>query len=110
MRRDEGNEGGGRHSPVALLRRALDIFRERHFSVEFCSFLHLPSVDVGLLRQRSPFLAHALIALSALYMTQQEAADQGFARPEALSEWHTTVAREYSRQSVDAPSGRLNIL
>ncbi|CAM1507789.1 Fc.00g046370.m01.CDS01 [Cosmosporella sp. VM-42] len=104
LSRARRDEGGGGDPPVALLRRALDIFRERHFGVEFCSFLHLPSVDVGLLRQRSPFFAHALIALSALYMTQQEAADQGFARPETLSEWHTTVAREYSRQSVDAPS------
>ena len=72
--------------------------------------MHLPSVDVGQLRQRSPFFAHALIALSALYMTQQEAADQGFTSSGTLSDWHTTVARDYSRQCVDEPSGKLDTL
>ena len=99
---------GTSHLSILLLRRALDIFYERHFTVEFCSFLHVPSIDVEILRQRSPFFAHALIALSGLYFSEEEAVEHGFATAEALSEWHATVAREYSRQSVDSPSSTRN--
>lgn len=97
-------QGDGSHLSVRLLQRALDIFYARHYSIEFCSFLHVSSLDVKILRQRSPFLAHALIALSGLYMNNEEAMKEGFATSVALSDWHTMVAREYSRQSVDAPS------
>lgn len=57
-----------------------------------------------MVRHRSPFFAHALVALAALYMSKQEAAKEGFGTPTLLSDWHTLVAREYSRQTVDVPS------
>ena len=39
-------------------------------------------------------------------MNKEEAVKEGFATPASLSEWHTIVARDYSRQTVDIPSGR----
>ncbi|KAK5047747.1 hypothetical protein LTR84_006412 [Exophiala bonariae] len=39
-------------------------------------------------------------------MTKDEAIREGFASPGSLSDWHASVAREYSRQSVDSPSIR----
>jgi len=38
-------------------------------------------------------------------MSKEEAVKEGFATPTLLSDWHTLVAREYSRQTVDVPSG-----
>lgn len=35
-------------------------------------------------------------------MDKEEAVKEGFASPGALSDWHASVAREYSRQSVDS--------
>jgi len=92
------------HISGNLLQRSLDIFYARHHSIEFCSFLHVPSLDVEVLRRRSAFFVHALIALSGLYMSKEEAVKEGFASPGALSDWHAGVAREYSRQTVDSPS------
>jgi hypothetical protein len=99
-----GHSEGKGHISARLLLRALDIFYARHHSVEFCSFLHVPSLDIEVLRRRSAFFVHALIALSGLYMSKEEAVKEGFANPGALSDWHASVAREYSRQSVDSPS------
>ncbi|KAK6381594.1 hypothetical protein LTS17_004653 [Exophiala oligosperma] len=39
-------------------------------------------------------------------MSKEEAVKEGFATPTLLSDWHTLVAREYSRQTVDVPSVR----
>jgi hypothetical protein len=87
-----------------LCQRALEIFYERHHAVECCSFLHVPSLDVDQLRRQSPFFAHALISLSSLYLTDEEAAKQDHRTPQALSEWHAVMAREFSRRSADSPS------
>lgn len=99
-------DGGTGPLSSSLLRRALEIFYARHHSVEFCSFLHVPSLDIEVLRHQSPFFAHALVALAGLYMSKEEAVSEGFADPAALSDWYTIVAREYSRQSVDVPSSK----
>lgn len=103
-----GGSGSGSTNPLSssLLQRALEIFYARHHSVEFCSFLHTPSLEVKVLRHQSPFFAHALVALAGLYMSKEEAVVEGFADPAALSDWYTIVAREYSRQSVDVPSSK----
>lgn len=105
-----GRSEGNGHISANLLQRALDIFYARHHSIEFCSFLHVPSLDIEVLRRRSAFFAHALIALSGLYMSKEEAVKEGFANPGAISDWHASVAREYSRQSVDSPSSMQDTL
>lgn len=92
--------------PSHLLQRALEIFYNRHHSIEFCSFLHVPSLEIDVLCRQSPFFVHALISLTALYLSEEEAAKEGFLTPATLSEWHAVMAREYSRQSVDLPSSK----
>jgi hypothetical protein len=103
--------GSGHGYPsMDLISHALEIFRVRHLSVEFCAFLHMPSIDITALRQRCPFLVHALIALAALYMDEGESTREGFEGPEQLSEWYASIAKEYSRQSVDSPSSTSELL
>jgi len=73
--------------------------------IEYGGFRYFQKpIDVEVLRRRSAFFVHALIALSGLYMSKEEAVKEGFASPGALSDWHAGVAREYSRQTVDSPS------
>lgn len=105
-----GRSQGDGHISASLLLRSLEIFYARHHSIEFCSFLHVPSLDIEVLRRRSAFFVHALIALSGLYLSKEEAVKEGFASPGALSDWHAGVAREYSRQSVDSPSSMQHVL
>lgn len=100
-----GQDAGHRSS--ALLQQALEIFYARHHSIEFCSFLHIPSLDVASLDRQSPFIVHALLALSGLYLTDVDIAGEGFETPATFSEWHAAVARQYSRESVDSPSSTL---
>ena len=92
---------------ISLTSRTLRLLRERHLSVEFCSFLHMPVMDANILHQKSPFLVHASIALAALYMSEDEILKEGHTQPDQLSEWHATIARDHSRQSVDSPSSKL---
>jgi hypothetical protein len=87
-----------------LCQRALAVFYERHHAVECCSFLHVPSLDIDSIRRQSPFFAHALISLSSMYFTDEEAAKDNFETPRALSEWHAVMAREFSRRCADSPS------
>ncbi len=105
-----GLSKGSSQLSASLLQRALEIFYARHYSIEFCSFLHVPSLDVEALRRRSPLFVHALTALSGLYMSKEEAVKEGFSTPAALSDWHTIVAREHSREVADIPSGRQDTL
>jgi hypothetical protein len=105
LRLAKSRTGRGRdYLSSELAQRALAIFYERHHAVEFCSFLHVPSLDTNHLRRQSPFFAHALIALSSLYFTDEEAAKEDHESPRALSEWHAAMAREFSRRCVDSPS------
>lgn len=90
---------------IPLLERALDIFLVRHHDVEFCSFLHQPTVTAEWLASERLFLSQSLIALSALYMTEQEAHEAGYSSVKSLSEEFTEVARLSSRKSIDEPSG-----
>jgi hypothetical protein len=83
----------------------MDIFYARHHSIEFCSFFHKPSLDLESMSRHAPHLAHAVVALSALYMTRDVALDQGCPSTIALSELHAKIAREYARQSADEAAG-----
>ena len=87
----------------------MDIFSARHLGVELCSFLHQSFIDIDLIKRRSPFLMHAIIALAALYMTAEDVNREGFAKAGDLSEWHASIARDYSRQYVDSPSSKTTL-
>jgi hypothetical protein len=89
-----------------LLEQSLEIFYAKHHAVEFCSFLHVPSVETEAIARQSPFFAHAVIALSSLYLSDNDAQKQGFRPGRTLSEYHTDLARQYSRRSIDEPSIR----
>ena len=88
-----------------LLTDALEIFYSRHHHTEFCSFFHIPSLDVRQLQNEASFLAHSIIALSAIYFNQDTAQGAGFATAAEMSEWHSNMARQHSRESVDDASG-----
>jgi hypothetical protein len=99
-----GRGGGNEHIAPDLIKRALSIFYVRHHSIEFCSFLHVPSLEIESLHRGSRLFLQALIALSALYFSNEEAVKQGFLSSTALSEQYAAAAREHSRQTVDSPS------
>ncbi|KEF59819.1 uncharacterized protein A1O9_04667 [Exophiala aquamarina CBS 119918] len=55
------------------------------------------------------FLAHAIVALASLYVTDEDAIKYGYKSKQELSEWHAGIARQASRQSVDDISSKLII-
>ena len=59
---------------------------------------------MDLLVEQSPFLVHAIIALSALYMTPEDALNQNCPSSLVLSERHAALARHASALSTDRPS------
>ncbi|KAL7905189.1 hypothetical protein GGI35DRAFT_141656 [Trichoderma velutinum] len=87
------------------LNRLIDIFFSRHHDVKLCSLFHKPSWDVVLLRERSPFLVTSIVALSALYIPENEArADFGFTSASALSEHYAELATNYARELSYEPT------
>lgn len=92
------------------LERLFKIFLGRHHDVELCSFLHKPTQDVAALSSKSQLLVTAIITLSALYISDDEAKeDFGFESASALSNHYAEVARNLARNSSDEPSGMLLI-
>ncbi len=88
----------------AMVQRLLDLFYLLHHDVEFCSFIHRHSFD---LRQpQSPFLIASIIALSALYIYDDEARENfGFATSAGLSRNYLSKARDLSRELSQSPCG-----
>ncbi|PTB47530.1 hypothetical protein M431DRAFT_129907 [Trichoderma harzianum CBS 226.95] len=90
---------------LAQLERLFKIFLDRHHDVELCSFLHKPTQDVTALSSKSQLLVTAIITLSALYISDNEAKeDFGVESASALSNHYAEVARNLARNSSDEPS------
>ena len=88
---------------------ALDIFLARHHAIEFCSFLHTASLDVKQIVFQHAFMAYSIIALSSLYMTEEDAMKHGYKSNREISKWHADAARQASRQSIDDISSKCSI-
>ncbi|KAK0760454.1 hypothetical protein N5P37_006648, partial [Trichoderma harzianum] len=87
---------------LAQLERLFKIFLDRHHDVELCSFLHKPTQDVTALSSKSQLLVTAIITLSALYISDNEAKeDFGVESASALSNHYAEVARNLARNSSD---------
>jgi hypothetical protein len=88
-----------------LLRLLFQIFFDRHHDAEFCSFFHIPSLDIPSLYDRSPLLVTSVMSLSALYVSTHEAeADFGFETPLKLSDHYARIAKSYAHEVCDDPS------
>jgi hypothetical protein len=89
----------------AMVQRLLGLFYRLHHDIEFCSFLHRHSFD---LRQpQSPFLIASIIALSALYISDDEAQQHfGFETGAELSKYYCSKAGGHSRDLSQAPCGQ----
>ena len=88
-----------------LLQKLFRIFLERHHDVELCSFLHKPSQDIATLGSKSPLLVNAIITLSALYVSDEEAINEfGFGSASAFSNHYCEIARALARSLSDDPS------
>ncbi|KAI9830718.1 MAG: hypothetical protein M1819_005382 [Sarea resinae] len=86
------------------LGRLLDIFWTGHHAVELCGFLHRGSFEAQLFEPGNAFLLSAIISLSSLYVSNDEAREAyGFASSKALSDHYASRARQHSRDSSDNP-------
>lgn len=106
----ENNSGSCILLSLPQLERLFKIFLDRHHDVELCSFLHKPTQDVAALSSKSQLLVTAIITLSALYISDDEAKeDFGFESASSLSNHYAEVARNLARNSSDEPSGMIPI-
>jgi hypothetical protein len=88
-----------------LLQLLFQIFFDRHHDAEFCSFIHIASLDVPTLYSQSPVLVMSVMSLSALYISAHEAeADFGFETPSKLSDHYARIAKSYAYEVCDDPS------
>ncbi|KIM99929.1 hypothetical protein OIDMADRAFT_55819 [Oidiodendron maius Zn] len=91
--------------PKLALRRLLDVFFERNHKVEFCSFLTRSTFESREVESQSPFLLASIIALSSLYLHDDEVRRMcSFNSAKALSDAYVLQARIYSRDTSNEPT------
>lgn len=99
--------GSGSFPSPQALDRLLEVFWQRHHSVELCSFLHRASFEAELLEKSNTFIVCSIIALSSLYISDADAQLQfDFPSALALSDHYVQRCRELSRSSSDDPTGK----
>lgn len=86
------------------LQFCLDLFFERHFTSDFCSFDHRPDFEQKC--RRDPFLSSAIISLCGRYLEPQDAQSMfGLASAREISRRYLPKARNLAKASLDEPSG-----
>ena len=85
-------------------RRTLDLFFERHFAVDFCSFDYRPTFSAQC--DKKPFLVASIIALCAQYLTPEEAwRDYGLNTGHDVWRRYSSMARSLAKELSDTPTG-----
>lgn len=86
------------------LNRCMNIFFERHFLGNFCSFVYRPDLEDP--SAPLPFLTVAIVCLCSRYLTPAEATeDFGLPSGAEVCCRFTPIARGMARSSSDEPSG-----
>ncbi|MBE3047698.1 hypothetical protein IMZ48_35350 [Candidatus Bathyarchaeota archaeon] len=100
-----GPRSGMGPSPEGL-RLCLELFFDRHFASDFCSFDHRP--DFELKCSLDPLLSSAVIALCGRYLEPRDAqAFFGLSSGLATSRSCLHDARSLAKASLDQPTGAL---
>lgn len=86
------------------LRRIFDLFFERHFVVDFCSFEYLPTWESHY--SEKPFLVASIIVLCAQYLTPEESWRAfGLKTGHDVRSHYLPVAESMARDTLTTPTG-----
>ena len=89
---------------LASLSRTFDLFYERHFAVDFCSFDYRRHFDAQY--EEKPFLVVSIISLCAQYLTPEEAwRDYGLSTGRHVWRRYLSLARSLAKELSDTPTG-----
>lgn len=87
------------------LARCWDIFFERHFASDFCSFFYKPDLEDPETQQ--PFLTAAVVCLCSRYLTPKEAKeDFGLSSGADVCNRFSPIVRNMAKASSDEPTVR----
>ncbi|KAL6855447.1 hypothetical protein ACO1O0_006594 [Amphichorda felina] len=88
---------------LASLSRTFDLFYERHFAVDFCSFDYRRHFDAQY--EEKPFLVVSIISLCAQYLTPEEAwRDYGLSTGRHVWRRYLSLARSLAKELSDTPT------
>lgn len=87
------------------MKRCLELFFERHFACDFCSFDYKKDLEEHY--QDKPFLTISIVALCARYLSLEESRRYfGLESGEDISCHYALIARKMAKARSDEPSGK----
>ena len=91
-----------------VVRRCLDLFFERHFEVDFCSFLSRSELLIN--HKESPVIVISILALCSRYLTVEEVHQHlCFSSAREACRQFSSAARAMAREMSDKPSGKFSL-